>query len=686
MKKDTVCRLCSACCPVEVDIEEGRLMRAERKSFLPPGKSLQCPKLKAAPDIVYSPARITKPLVRDKKGPRGTFRETTWDEALGLVVERFRYFKDIHGPQTICWFRGMAADWGAPWDYSNRLMNVFGSPNTIGNGSVCHVAREMAHNYTYGAMTLAQPKESRCIIIWGKNDQNTAPSACEAILHARDQGAKLIVIDPIRTNFAKIADLWLQIKPGYDGQLAMSLINEIIAKGLYDREFVREYTLGFEDLKKAASHYLAEQVAERMWLTPEMIRETARLYTTVKPACIIDGNGLDMQVQVFQSTRALCMLRALTGNLDKKGGDFIPQPVPLRDIKLKEMLPANIRPITGHYRLFNEFSKHWGLHVQSCIIDGILEEKPYPIKMLVVQSGNPAVTMTDSDRVKKALERLEFLVVIDLFMTRTARLADIVLPAGSCFEKTQLNRAYTRNNLVVLQNQVIDRQGDSWPDWKIIFELAMRLGMEKEFPWRTAEEAIDYQLAPSGITTEMLRKNPDGLRAAETEYEKYRKNGFDTPSGRVEFFSDRLRAGGHMPVPYMDGSNIDPISFSDQAKVDTIIGISGERTNRFTHTQFHNIPALLKDEPEAFVNLHPEDGRKRGISKGAMLKVKTPRGYIKMKARLSDVVHPGSIQIAWGWGEVHPELSLNNLTDDYRRDPVTGTPDNRNFMCEIEKI
>lgn len=686
MKKDTVCRLCSACCPVEVDIEEGRLMRAERKSFLPPGKSLQCPKLKAAPDIVYSPARITKPLVRDKKGPRGTFRETTWDEALGLVVERFRYFKDIHGPQTICWFRGMAADWGAPWDYSNRLMNAFGSPNTIGNGSVCHVARDMAHNYTYGAMTLAQPKDSKCIIIWGKNDQNTAPAACEAILYAREQGSKLIVIDPIRTNFAKIADLWLQIKPGYDGQLAMSLINEIIVHGLYDREFVEEFTLGFEELKRAASLYPAEEVAERMWLTSDIIRETARLYATAKSACIIDGNGLDMQIQVFQSTRAVCILRALTGNLDKEGGDLIPQPIPLRDIKLREALPRKIRPITWDYRLFNEFNKHWGLQVQSCLIDSILEGRPYPIRMLIIQSGNPAVTMTDSNRVKKALERLEFLVVIDLFMTQTAKLADVILPAVGCFEKTQLNRAYMRNNLVILQNQVIDWQGDSWPDWKIIFELAGRLGMEKEFPWRTAEEAIDYQLAPSGITTDMLRKKPDGLRVEETEYEKYRNKGFDTPSGRVEFFSERLRAAGHMPVPYMDGGNIDPISFSDQLAGDHVIGISGERTNRFTHTQFHNIPVLLKEEPEAFVDIHPEDGRKRGISNNDLIRVKTPRGYIKMKARLSDVVHPDSIRIAWGWGEVRSELSLNNLTDDYRRDPVTGTPSNRNFMCEIKRI
>jgi len=686
MKRHTVCRLCSACCPVEVEIAKGELVGAERKSFLPPDKRIICPKLKAASDIVYSPARLTKPLVKGKRDSGHGFRETSWDEALELVAGKFRDFKDRYGAETICWLRGMAADWGAPWDYANRLMNAFGSPNTIGNGSVCHVARDMAHVYTYGVMTLPQPRNSRCIVIWGKNDRNTAPSACEAIFHAKEKGAKLIVIDPIMTQFAEMADIWLQVKPVHDGQLAMAMIHEIIVNNFYDAEFIRDFTVGFEELKQAAKLYPAKKVAERIWLSPDRIREAARLYATTKPACIIDGNGLDMQLQVFQSTRAVCMLRALTGNLDKEGGDFIPQPVPTRNIQLKERLTDAIQPITDDYKLFNNFHETWGLHVQSCVVDAVLEEKPYPIKMLIVQSGNPAVTMTDSNRVKKSLEKLEYLVVIDLFLTQTARFADVVLPASSCFEKTQLNRAYMRNSPVIIQNRVIDCLGHSWPDWKIVFELARRIGLEQEFPWQTADEAIDYQLEPACITVEMLRKNPGGIRASEMEYEKYRKRGFETPTGKVEFFSERLSKNSHLPIPYMDGGNENPISFSDQSGEDAMIGICGERTKQFTHTQFHNIPSLLRKESEGFVDIHPEDARQRRISKGDLLKVISPRGYVKMKARISDVVHQGSIRIAWGWGEVHPELSLNNLTDDDRRDPITGTPSSRSFMCEIEKV
>jgi anaerobic selenocysteine-containing dehydrogenase len=684
MKSDTVCRLCSACCPVTAEVEGGKLLGAERKSFLPHDKRLLCPKLQAAPEIVYSPERVLKPLIKRNGASGDGFQEATWDEALDLVAAKFLYFKQNHGPESVAWLRGMAADWGAPWDYANRLMNLFGSPNTIGNGSVCHVARDMAHVYTYGAMTLPLPKTARCIVIWGKNDRNTAPGAAEAILHAKQQGARLIVIDPIMTPLAKMADLWLQIKPGHDGQLAMAMIHEIIANNLFDGDFVRDHCLGFDALKAAAAPYTADSVGPRLWLDPEAIREAARLYATTKPACIIDGNGIDMQLQVFQITRAVCLLRALTGNLDKDGGDFIPQPVPLKNIQGKAKLPAGVAPITQAYPLFNEFHETWGLHAQSCLVDAILDETPYPVRMVVVQSGNPVVTMTDANRVRKAFEKLEFLVVIDLFRNRTAHYADVILPASSCFEKTQLNRASMRNSPVILQNQVIDCIGDSWPDWKIVFELGRRLGFESDFPWHSAEAAIDYQLTPSGLTVEMLRHNPDGLRAAPLEFEKYRAQGFATPSGKVEFFSARLQKAGHLPVPFMDGDTENPISFAGTLGEDALIGISGERTNRFTHTQFHNIPSLIKREGEGTADLHPEDARRRNITSGQWLTISTPRGQVRMRARISEAVHPGVVRIAWGWGEVNPEGNVNNLTDDDRRDPVTATPSNRCFMCRID--
>lgn len=685
MVRYTVCRLCSACCPVEASVEGEKLVGAERISFMPANRRLVCPKLKAAPDIVYSKNRILKPLIR--KSRLQDFQETSWEEALAFISERLLNIKETQGAQSVAWLRGMAADWGAPWDYANRLMSAFGSPNVIGNGSVCHVAREMAHNYTYGAMTVPMVKDSRCIVIWGKNDRNTAPGMAEAILYAKEHGAKLIVIDPVRTFFGRRADIWLQIRPGHDGLLAMSMIHEIIRNGLYDKPFVESYATGFDELCAVAldGRFSPDHVAPILWLGADSIREAARLYATTKPACIIDGNGLDMQLEVFQATRAVAILRAITGNLDIPGGDFIPQPVPLKNIQLKELIPQNVEPITTSYSLFSAFHPTWGLHAQSCLIDAILEEKPYPIKGLIVQSGNPAVTMTESGRVARALEKVEFLVVIDIFKNSTANFADVILPATTCFEKTQLNRAYMRNSLVVLQNQVIPWVGDSRPDWKIIFDMARYLGLGEYFPWQTVEEAIDEQLEPSGISVEQLRQNPQGIYATTLVYEKHRSQGFPTPSGKVEIFSDRLAKAGFDSVPYEKGFPEDPVSFADEKDQYPLLGISGERRNCYTHTQFFQIPSLRKQEPEPAIEIHPADANDIGISSGDEVVVKTPRGDVVMKARISDVVPKSVVRIPWGWGEINPMWSVNNLTDDSVRNAITCTPSNRSFYCKVER-
>lgn len=680
MMIDTVCRFCSSCCPIEAEVVGERLIAARRKSFLEPDKRLSCAKLAAATEIVYSPQRLTKPLIRQGDG----FREAEWDEALDLVAERFQQHKAQDGPQAITWLRGMAADWGAPWDYPNRLMNAFGSPNTIGNGSICFVARDFAHSYVYGSMAFPEAKAAKCIIVWGKNDGNTALGAAEAIHWAKEHGARLIVIDPVQTALARKADIWLQIKPGHDGLLAMAMINEIIENKLYDAEFVAKYTVGFEELRQVAARYPAEQVAEQLWLAPKQIREIAHLYATTKPAAIIDGNGLDMHREVFDTTRAIAMLRALTGNLDKPGGDVLPQPIPARNIQLAERLPES-KPITCDYPLFNTFSETWGNQVQGCVVDAILEEKPYPVKMVVVQSGNPLVTMADSTRTRAAFEKLDTLVVIDMFMTETGKLADVILPASSCFEKTQLNRASIRNNPMFLQNAVIPPVGDSWPDWQIVFALGRRLGLQHDFPWQTAEEAINFQLEPAGVSVEDLRNNGKGLRIEELRYEKYRDQPFKTPSGKVEFFSSRLAAAGFCGVPFAGGLGPNPIAFADQEAAYPVLGVSGARDIRFTNSQYRTIPSLLKAGAGAVVDIHPADAATWGFAEGDRIEIATPKGSIAMAARLSTTVRPGMVRLAWGWGDYDGKANLNTLTEDDIRGPVSGTSTSRSFMCRLRK-
>jgi len=680
---DSVCRLCSSCCPIEAEVVDNRLIAGHRKSFLTPEKRLPCPKLAAAPNIVYSPERLITPLIKKDHGLG--FREAGWDEALDLVTSEFIRHREESGAASVAWLRGMAGDWGAPWDYPNRLMNVFGSPNTIGNGSICFVGREFVHSYTYGAMAFPEAKNSRCIIVWGKNDGNTALGAAESIHYAREHGATLIVIDPVQTALARKADIWLQIKPGHDGLLAMAMINEIIRNNFFDAEFVEQHTTGFEQLKEVAARYPAEAVAENIWLTLEQIRHVARLYATTKPASIIDGNGLDMHREVFDTTRAVAMLRALSGNLDKPGGDVLPQPIPMRNIQLKDRLPDGVVPVCHDYTLFNTFSETWGNQVQGCLIDTILDGSPYPLKMVVVQTGNPLVTMADSTRTREAFTKVETLVVIDMFMTETAKLAHVILPAASCFETTQLNRSSIRNNPMFLQNAVIPPVGESWPNWRIVFELGRRLGFVAEFPWQSAEEAIDYQLGSSGVTVERLRQNGNGLRIEDLRYEKYREKPFNTPTGKVEFFSRRLADAGLPGVPFQQGMGDNPISFADQAREYPMLGISGSRDIRFTNSQFHHIDSLRKGGAGCVVDIHPEDAQRHHLAEGDRVRIESPKGAVEMTARISSKVRPGMVRLAWGWGNYDPATNLNRLTEDDRRSRVTGTSTSRSFMCRLSR-
>jgi anaerobic selenocysteine-containing dehydrogenase len=683
-EKQTICRLCSALCPIVVRVENGKLISAQRKA--PPGleKNYSCPKLKAAPDLVYSSRRLKKPLIKDTGGSKSGWSEVSWPQALDRIADRLTEFKSRYGAESGCWMRGMAADWGAPWAYARRFMDAFGSPNVIGNGAVCHVARELAHVATYGAMTSADYRNAKCILIFGKNDRDTNPAAYESILSAKKDGANLIVIDPVRTKLAEMADVWMQIKPGADGLLALSMVNVMVTEELYDPQFVHKWTIGFDELRKTLPPYAPEKIARRMWLAADDIRHATRMYAGTKPACLVEGNGLDMHTNVSQNTRAVCILRALSGNLDKKGGNLLPQPIPMRDIHLIKDGPQKKEPISFEHPFFNSFHPQRGDHTLPTITDAILEEKPYPIRALIVQASNPVVTMANAKRFTQALKKLELLVVVDLFMTRTAEVAHIVLPTTTCFEKTQLNLGayYNPTNL---QNQVIDWVGDSWPDWKITFELAKRMGFEEEFPWSTIEEAIDYQLALSGLTVQRLRKNPDGMRCDELTYKKYENKGFNTPSGKVELYSGILKENGYPSLPSFSQDEENRISFYNEKDRFPFIGISGARTQGFVHSQLHHIPQLLKQEPEPLVDIHPQDANRINIKDGDKLKIETPKGSIVITAKISNIVRPGLIRIAWGWGDFIRDCNLNELTDDAVRDALTGTPSNRCFMCSVVK-
>ena len=684
MYLDTVCRLCSASCPVEVEKVQGKIISVKRKQRYPEDIHQYCPKAQAATEIIYSHRRIKQPKIK-KKG--GSWQAATWEQALELLANQLKVIKANTGAESICWLRGQASDWGGPWQYVMRLMHAFGSPNAIGNGSVCHAGREALQTWTYGNMTKPDYKNTRCIVCWGRNDQDTNPSAYEDLLFARKKGARLLVIDPVRTDLASKADLWLPVRPGFDGLLAMAMIHYIIEQRLYPEAFVRQWTQGFDKLKKSVKDYSINRVAPIVRLSPEKIISAVQLYMKHQPACLAEGNGLDMHCHMAQNTRALAVLRAISGNLDRKGGYLIPQPVQIKNYQLRKSFQERPIPLSAHYPLFSQYSNLRGIHAMGMLTDAILNEKPYPVKALIIQGANPMVTMANSERFRKALGKLDLLVVIDPVMTRTGRLADMVLPACYSFEQSLLSNKAMSDNCVILHKKVIDPYQNSLPDWEIVFRLARKLGLQKAFPWSDVEEAIEDQLAPSGITLKKLKEHPQGLLYEKTRYQKYLQEGFETPSGKVEIESSLLKNQNYPAIPefWNEMAYQYPAFYAKKDQYPLVV-LSGRRTNTFVHSQFRHIDHLRKETGAPVVEIHPEDARDRDIRDGDWVLITSPNGQIKMQARVKAAAAVGLVRVAWGWGEWQEKYNFNCLTDDQLKDPVTSTTSNRLIMGQIQKI
>jgi len=520
------------------------------------------------------------------------------------------------------------------------------------------------------------------MILWGYNPSGTTESGLmiRQIFDAKEKGAKLIVIDPLLTPLAAKADIWGQIRPGTDCALALAMLNVIVNEELYDRDFVNKWTYGFEKLEEHIQEFPPEKMEKITWIKAEVIREIARTYATYKPACIYDGNGLDQYPNCVQTARAICILRAITGNLDVPGGDLIPDTIPTVDITLKGMLPKGVKPVDD-FPLFREFT---GQVPAPSVIDAILTGKPYPIKAMIVQGGNPALTLANSTKVREALRKLEFLVVMDLFFTRTAELADIILPAATSFEKTGLT-AYPslRTNFIMLQQKVIEPLGESWPDWKFWFELAKKMGYRQEFPWKDVEEAIDELISPSGLTVAKLKEGPILL---PRRYKKFEEKGFPSiPSGKVQIYSEILKDHGFEPLPTYIEPPETPTSRPELLGKYPLMGVCWPRSV-YVHTQHRNVPWLRSLDPDPLVRINPKDANERNIEDGCAVIITSPRGSIKVKAKVTQKVPLGIVAISWGWGQTIIEANINDLTDDTVRDPITGTTPNRLFLCEVQKI
>ncbi|MDP2917616.1 MAG: molybdopterin-dependent oxidoreductase, partial [Dehalococcoidia bacterium] len=505
------------------------------------------------------------------------------------------------------------------------------------------------------------------------------------------RGSKLIVIDPWETGYARRANIWIKPRPCSDLALALGMINVIINEGLYDKDFVENWTVGFDRLKANIQDYPPDRVAEITWVPAETIREVARFYATNKPACIAWGNGLDNNINNFQGDRAICILRAITGNLGKPGGDLEWSQSGIVPKYSQEMIQQGAIPPEVRARRLkprDTIVPPFYYAIPQDIIKAIATGEPYPVRTVFVQGASLLHTYTNSRETYEALKRLDFLTVTDFFMTPTAELADIVLPVATYLEIDSLHLSEYTPTVSVIQK--VAQVGECRSDYEILKELAKRLGLGKYF-WDDTEQVLDYILKPTGLTYDEFRKV--GVIRGSKQYRKHEKSGFSTPSGKVELYSKKLEEWGFDPLPVFHEPPESPYSEPQLAKEYPLV-LTNRKLAHFQHSGGRQLQTLRGIHPEPLTYLHPETASKLGVAEGDYVYIETKRGRVKQKAALAPGIDRRVVFLDYGWwfpekdAELHgwAESNINILTSNkqpYAREMGSATL--RGILCKVYK-
>lgn len=674
-------------CGIKVLVENGKAVRVLPDETNERSRGYTCAKGMASLDRIYHPERLLSPLKRAGERGEGRWERISWDKALDYAALKLNNIKDVFGPQAVAFAQG--APKGLEYLLMMRLANVFGSPSLAGTQHVCHMPRELMGKYTCGFLPVPDYEmPTDCIMLWGSNPFSTNEEGILGVHLKRSlmQGdPKLIVIDPYMSEPARQADLWLQIRPGSDDFLAVGLLHVIINQELYDDDFVQEWTTGLDELKSYVDQYNPRMVSEATWIPEEKIVRAARIYAESKPALLHWGNALDNNgINTSQTCRALTILMAITGNIDAPGGNI--QPVVPRVMSLRKFLCMDFSPEKEQKPLHRYYGISPGLpHIPgSLLIKTILDKKPYPIKSLFVQGSNPLVSYAGVDSVYKAFKQLDFIMVSDLFMTPTAAMADLVLPAATNMEYNDIGHYGLPHGYILARPKVVEPQGECWSDMKIINKLAKRLGLGQFF-WEDVQECLEEIVAPSGLNYEEFCQK--GMIKGGMEYYKYRKKGFRTPSGKVEIYSSIMERQGFEPLP--------TVAFPKGRDETYPLLMINAKPKNFFHSAYRNIESLRKRQGEASLRLHPETASKHDIVEGDKVALISPNGRIQLKAVITESLHPDVVMADYGWW--FPEQGIDRLfawrksninmltSGEPPYDPVLGTTPLRNIPCRIEK-
>jgi len=679
-----------------MQVDDGRLVKVRGDPDSPLNLGRLCPIGSATLELVYHPDRLKYPQRRI--GPRGSGRweRISWDDALDEMATRLEAIRREFGPESIALGTGTGRH-HIRW--VSRFGHALGTPNWAEPGfAQCFHPRVNTCLLTFGDVPVSDFTSGvspQCILYWGHNPLNSGPDG-ETRFNVRDaleHNPKVIVVDPRESELTKRADLWLRVRPGVDDALGLAMVNVIIEERLYDEAFVARWTHGFEALAQHVRQFTPEWAAPITWVPAEKIRAAARLFATTKPAMLEWGCAIEHTPKCIQTIRALSMLPALTGNVDVPGGWVFG----MKGLGRFPSLIENLTPEANAKRLGADRFKLLcgeGADLPAAHIPTLLEAmrtgRPYPVKAFLVFGNNTLTTYANSKLVYESLMKLDFMVCADLFMTPTAQLADLVLPAAAWPELDQVAGFPTMAANVVLAQQKVVQVGECKPDEEIFVELArrMKLGLCEE----PVRDVLNKQLAAGGVgmTFEELAKR--GFYTMPMKYRKYEEKGFKTPTGKIELYSTRFEQMGYAPLPSYVEPPESPLATPEVAKEFPLVLTTGGRIPFFFNSEHRQLPVLRKARREPRAEIHPETAARHGIANGEWMWIETRRGRIRQRASFTSAIDPRVVQAEHGWWfpeEAAPEYgvwksNVNVLTDSGPPyDPQMGTYQLRGLLCRV---
>jgi len=677
----TMCEMCVWRCGLLAKVEEGRVVKLEGNPDHPHSKGKLCPRGQSGLMNTYDPDRVLTPLIRVGKRGEGLFRKASWEEALDLVAQNMLDIKQKYGPEAMIF----SSTHNLSQVQFENLLNAYGSPNYGTQRSLCFNAMIVSNLMTYGMEEPTRIYDDKLsyILLTGRNLlEAISTSETHDLSAAIDRGAKVVYLDPRFTKTASKATEWLPIKPGMDLAFHLALLNVIIGEGLYNRTFVARNTVGFDDLKKEVSQYTPEWAAPLTGISAETITRVAREFAAAAPHALAhNGWRTSNFVNSFHTQRAIGILNALAGNWNvtmTDGGSEEsatlgqpPQPPYPRISAMRlDGVPWKYPIVPLKIGVFQE--------LREAAISGT----PYQAHGWFIARQNPAMSLPDRGRTLEAFGKMDFITTIDIIMNDTSWFSDVVLPEASYLER--YDPLLPVGDKVFIRQPVIEPQGEAKSALWIYKQLGERLGLGDFFQYTDEEDYLRQQLTPLGVSLEEVRAKGYAELSETPHSNETNEPSWNTPSGKIELYSDTLAKVGFPGVPIWEEP---PQPAEGQFYL--LTGKVAQSTQ--FGSQNNQLLHKYSDEPRLWMNL--KTAKALGLADHDMVEVASTAGKIHIKLEATQAIRPDCVYLTPGYGHLSKGLTIaygigasdSDLHVTYT-DPISGGQALSQTFVTVEKI